>query len=216
MLVKNHMSKNVITVNKNDMINKALDIMNEHDLHRLPVMDGSNMVGLLTKGMISKKGASKATSLSVFELNYLLSKIDVATIMEKQVISINENQFLEDAAVLMLKHDIGCLPVVDDNHKLCGIMTQNDLFRSFIDMLGYRTKGSRLCVKVKDGLGVLEKVCSIITEHKMNISHIGVYGEKDGWKSLIIRVDSCECDGLEGALKKEGYEILSIMCNPVE
>ncbi len=214
MLVKNHMSKNVITVDKNASINTALDIMNEKDLHRLPVVEGNKMVGLLTKGMISKKGASKATSLSVFELNYLLSKIDVSTIMEKSVVTINENQYLEDAAVLMLKYDIGCLPVIDDQGKLCGIMTQNDLFKSFIDMLGYRAKGSRLCLKVKDGLGVLEKVCSIITDHDISISHIGVYGEAQGYKNLIIRIDSCDTDELKKTLEKEGYEILSLMCNP--
>ena len=123
MIIKDRMTKNLITITKNENINKAMDIMAAHGLHRLPVVEGKKLVGLLTKSMISQKGASKATSLSIFELNYLLSKITVSTIMEKKVITIYEDQLFEDAADLMLRYDIGCLPVLNKKNELVIIAT---------------------------------------------------------------------------------------------
>lgn len=214
MIVKDRMSRNVLTIHEEDMISKAIDLMSSHGLHRLPVVDNGKLVGLLTEGMISKKGATKATSLSIFELNYLLSKINVKTIMEKNVHTIKEGQPLEDAAMSMLEHNIGCLPVVDDQYRLVGIMTQNDLFRSFLDLLGYTDAGSRISVEVEDGLGVLEKVTSIFSEQVCNILHIAVYDKETGRKQLIIRIDTIQTEALEKALEESGYQVLEITKNP--
>lgn len=215
MIVKERMSQNVLTIKEEDTISKAIDIMSSHGLHRLPVVDNGKLVGLLTEGMISKKGASKATSLSIFELNYLLSKISVKTIMEKDVHTIYETQPLEDAAVLMLENNIGCLPVLNKEDKLVGIMTQNDLFKSFLDLLGYTESGSRVCMEVEDGLGVLEKVTSIFGKHNCNISHIGVYDKEAGRKQLILRINVVETEALEKELQECGYTVLEITKNPV-
>ncbi|MEG0737080.1 MAG: CBS domain-containing protein, partial [Longicatena sp.] len=112
MYVKNRMTKNPVCIDINSKISDVVDIMNERELHRLPVVSGKKLVGLVTESMISKNGASKATSLSIYELNYLLSKTSVDAIMIRDVITIHEDRFLEDAALLMFKHDIGCLPVI--------------------------------------------------------------------------------------------------------
>lgn len=210
MIIKDRMTKNVITITANENINKAMDIMADKGLHRLPVVNGNKLVGLLTKSMISQKGASKATSLSIFELNYLLSKINVSTIMEKKVITIYEDQLFEDAADLMLRYDIGCLPVLNKKNELVGILTQNDLFKAFIEVLGYNVSGSRVSIKVEDGLGVLEKVAKIFTDHNNNIANVGVYDLEDGSKNLIFRTTSEETASLEVALKEAGYEVLDI------
>ena len=172
MIIKDRMTKNLITITKNENINKAMDIMAAHGLHRLPVVEGKKLVGLLTKSMISQKGASKATSLSIFELNYLLSKITVSTIMEKKVITIYEDQLFEDAADLMLRYDIGCLPVLNKKNELVGILTQNDLFKAFTELLGYNEPGTRISLKTKDQIGVLEDITNIFVKHNCKLLYL--------------------------------------------
>ena len=93
------MTKHPICIDVNSKISDVVDIMSEKELHRIPVISGKKLVGLVTEGMISKKGASKATSLSIYELNYLLSKTSVDAIMIRDVITIHEDRFLEDAAL---------------------------------------------------------------------------------------------------------------------
>ena len=123
MFVKDNMTKDPVCITPESTISQVIDLMSEKGLHRLPVVNGKRIVGLVTEGTISASGASKATSLSIFELNYLLSKTTVDTIMIKNVITINENALMEDAAMKMLKNDIGCLPVVDDDGEISGIRT---------------------------------------------------------------------------------------------
>lgn len=212
MYVKNEMTKNPITINANDMISKAADIMSETDLHRLPVMENGKMIGLVTKGLITSKGVGGATSLSVFELNYLLNRTTVKTVMikEKDLVTISSDKLLEDAANLMLEHDIGCLPVVD-NGELVGILTQNDLFKAFLDILGYSRKGSRIDVRVPDHLGILGDVSKVFVKHDANITNFTVYRNNDDKTAdLILRTDLTETNELEKDLNQE-FKVNSIM-----
>ena len=215
MFVKNRMTKNPLCISVDAKISEAVDLMSEKGLHRLPVLDGNQLVGLVTKSMISEKGASKATSLSIFELNYLLSKTTVKTIMEKQVVTIRENQLLEDAAMTMLKHDIGCLPVVNQHNEVVGILTQNDLFKALIDLLGYREKGTRITVEVKDRLGAIGDLSQIFVSNHANITHVGVYRKENNLCDVVFRIDLLDTISLEQALKAAGYEVVSVMKNPV-
>lgn len=212
MYVKNEMTKNPITINANDMISKAADIMSETDLHRLPVMENGKMIGLVTKGLITSKGVGGATSLSVFELNYLLNRTTVKTVMikEKDLVTISSDKLLEDAANLMLEHDIGCLPVVDQG-ELVGIITQNDLFKAFLDILGYSRKGSRIDVRVPDHLGILGDVSKVFVKHNANITNFTVYRNNDDKTAdLILRTDLTETDELEKDLNQE-FKVNSMM-----
>ena len=171
-------------------------------------------MGLVTESMISKNGATKATSLSIYELNYLLSKTSVDAIMIRDVITIHEDRFLEDAALLMFKHDIGCLPVVNDANEVVGILTSNDVLSSFLDILGYREKGSRVCVEVKDELGTIGNVSEVFVRNNCNITHLGVYAQQNGYADIIIRIDTFQTDALEKDLNEHGYKVLSITKNP--
>lgn len=212
MLIKDKMTPNPITVNMNDVISKASDLMTEKNLHRIPVVDKGKLVGLVTKGLITSKGVGGATSLSIFELNYLLNKTPVKDVMikSKKLVTINENQLLEDAASLMLKHDIGCLPVVDNNDELVGIITQNDLFRAFLDLLGWDHKGSRIELTVKDDVGVIGEISKIFVEQNANISHIGVYHREDDDRSLVLRTNVYDTEKLENELNDAGYKVESV------
>ena len=214
MYVKNRMTKNPICIGVNNKISEVVDIMNEKKLHRIPVVNGKKLVGLVTEGMISKNGATKATSLSIYELNYLLSKTTVDAIMIRDVITIHEDSFLEDAALLMYKHDIGCLPVVNDDKEVVGILTSNDVLSAYLDILGYRERGSRVCVEVKDELGTIGALSEIFVRNNCNITHLGVYSQHNGFADMIIRIDTFQTDELEKDLEASGYKVLSITKNP--
>lgn len=214
MIVKNRMTKNPICIDVKSKISEAVDLMSEKNLHRLPVVKDGKLVGLVTESLISKKGASKATSLSIFELNYLLSKTSVDAIMIKDVVTIQENRFLEDAALLMTKHDIGCLPVVNEANDVVGILTNNDVFNSFLDMLGFRESGSRVCVEVKDKLGAIGEISEVFVRNQCNITHVGVYHEENGVVSMIFRISTFQTDALEKDLNESGYKVISITKNP--
>lgn len=214
MYVKNRMTSNPICIDVNSKISEVVDIMNEKGLHRIPVVSGKKLVGLVTEGMISKNGATKATSLSIFELNYLLSKTSVDAIMLRDVVTIHEDRFLEDAALLMFKHDIGCLPVVNDSNDVVGILTTNDVLSAFLDILGYRESGSRVCIEVKDELGTIGKISEIFVRNNCNITHLGVYSQHNGHADMIIRIDTFQTDALAKDLEENGYKVLSITKNP--
>ncbi|MEF2782554.1 CBS and ACT domain-containing protein [Erysipelotrichaceae bacterium HCN-30851] len=214
MYVKNRMTSNPICIDVNSKISEVVDIMNEKGLHRIPVVSGKKLVGLVTEGMISKNGATKATSLSIFELNYLLSKTSVDAIMIRDVITIHEDRFLEDAALMMFKHDIGCLPVVNDANDVVGILTTNDVLSAFLDILGYRESGSRVCIEVKDELGTIGKISEIFVRNNCNITHLGVYSQHNGYADMIIRIDTFQTDALAKDLEENGYKVLSITKNP--
>lgn len=213
MYVKNEMTANPITINADDVISKAADIMSENNLHRLPVMENGKLVGLVTKGLITSKGVGGATSLSVFELNYLLNRTSVKTVMIKlkDLVTISSNKLLEEAASLMLAHDIGCLPVVDDG-ELVGILTQNDLFKAFLDILGWQRKGSRIEVNVPDTLGILGEISKIFVDNNANITNFTVYrNNDDSTADLILRTTLTETDGLEKELNQNGFKVNSIL-----
>lgn len=214
MYVKNKMTKDPICIDINSKISEAVDLMSEHSLHRLPVVNGKKLVGLLTEGQISRKGPSKATSLSIYELNYLLSKTSVDAIMIKDVITIHEDRFLEDAALLMLKHDIGCLPVINDANDVVGILTQNDVFAAFLDILGYRERGSRITIQVEDKLGAIGEISKVFVKNECNITHVGVYRLENGLAEIIFRIDTFNTDVLEKDLNANGYHVLDITKNP--
>ena len=211
MFVRENMTKDPVCITPESTITQVVDLMSEKGLHRLPVVNGKRIVGLVTEGVISSSGASKATSLSIYELNYLLSKTTVDTVMIKNVITINENALMEDAAMMMLKNDIGCLPVVNDNGEISGILTQNDVFNAFLEILGYREEGSRITISVKDELGAIGEISKVFVRNDCNITHIGVYKNENGLADIIFRIDSFDTDRLEDDLTKSGYAVTSIL-----
>lgn len=205
--VKDFMTKDVICTDKDTTISEIIDLMNQKGIHRVPVCENGKLVGLITEGMISNSGTS-ATSLSIYELNYLLSKTKVETVMIKKVVSVNQDELMEYATSKMLKSDIGCLPVTDSLGNVVGIITQNDVFGCFLNMLGWDEVGSRITVSVKDEIGAVGKLSAIFVDKGVNISHIGVYSSENGVANLVIRCDSLNPDEVCKELEDKGYSVL--------
>ena len=185
----------------------AQEIMTEHNIKRLPVLKGGKLVGVISKEDILRASPSKATTFSIGEINYLLARTKVSKIMTKDPITISSTALLEEAATLMRDHDVGFLPVVDDG-KLVGIITESDIFDSFIELLGFREKGTRLTIEALDAPGVMSELTSIISDFGANISNIAVYRGTAGKSAVVIGINSLNTEGIEVALEKRGFKVL--------
>lgn len=209
MYVRNRMTKDPYVISWNASISDAVALMKEKSLKRVPVVEGEKVVGILTLGDINKVSPTAATSLSVFEINYLLNKLIVKDAMSKKLISIEAEELLESAAVLMREEGISTLPVVE-NDKLVGIITESDIFDAFIDMLGFRDKGSRVTVEAENIPGSMAEIANIYKSLGINISRIAVF-EENGVTGVIIRSDATETTEIEKELNEKGYKVTHVL-----
>ncbi|MBR3840349.1 MAG: CBS domain-containing protein [Erysipelotrichales bacterium] len=213
MYVKHYMTKNVVTIDYDATISEAVSLMEETNVHRIPVMKGDKLVGIITDGNIQKASPSKATSLSIHEINYLLSKCTVADYMTKNVVTCSADLLLEEAVEIMKTKKVSCLPVLEDG-KLTGIITETDMFEAFTDLLGFNEKGSsRITVDIReDKLGVLARLTSLTKASGVNIINVGVYREQTPLQ-VVIRVNSLEIDGLLKALADDDFKVSHVLKN---
>ena len=131
--VRDWMSKEVVVITPDQTLPEAHELMKRHKIRRLPVMQGSELVGILTIGDLREASPSDATSLSVFELNYLLGRLPIHKIMTRDPLTVTPGTGLTEAAKLMLHHKIGSLPVMEGD-EMVGIITESDIFRAFVHL----------------------------------------------------------------------------------
>lgn len=212
MYVKNRMTANPYTVAFNAPINELIELMREKNLKRVPVVDGEKVVGIITHGDIQKVSPTKATTLSIYELNYLLSKTRVSDAMTKDVVTISPDALLEEAAVLMRDNRISTLAVVK-NDKLVGIITESDIFDAFIELLGFKDVGSRIAIESDDVPGALGDIGEIFKSFDANITHIAAYRGPGGRSDVVVRTNALNTELIEQKLKEHGYIVLSVMRN---
>lgn len=210
MSVKDYMTKDVIAISPETGVAKAADIMRDNDVRRLPVLEKGKLVGLVTAGTMAEASPSKATSLSIYEMNYLLNKTKIRDIMIKKVITVSPNASLEDAIYLMLQHKIGVLPVLD-KAELCGIITDRDVFKAFLHVSGYGIEGTRLVLEADNVVGVLAKVADAISKENLNIRRTVVDSRPSGKTVIEIQIDGHgETLTLKENLEKIGVTVSSI------
>ena len=209
MYVKDSMSINPYCVSPDTSVSKALDIMSMNNFHRLPVVDEEgNLLGLVTEGIIAESSPSKATSLSIHEINYLLSKATVESIMIKDVMTISPDSLLEEAALKIRKNQIGCLPVLL-NKKVVGIITGNDLFDALVNLLGYKVKGSRYVIKVdEDKAGVIAKITTCFANNNINIENVSTFRGERGIEIIVVTSDE-NFEVMKSKLTEEGFNVTS-------
>ena len=210
MYVKDNMVSSPITIGPDQSVSEAIDIMSENELHRLPVVDeNGKLVGLVTEGVIASNTPNNASSLSVFELNYLLNKLTIKDIMIRDVITIGKDALLEEAATVLRKYDIGCLPVVDEENDLIGIITHNDIFTAFIDLLGYNHNGMRYVISIpEDRTGIMEDICRLFSEAGISISNLAVYNNSRGIEVVVIVYGYKD---ISKVLADAGYKVTSVI-----
>jgi acetoin utilization protein AcuB len=185
MLVQERMSKSPITITEDTPIHRALKFMRDEKVRRLPVLnDKGGLVGIVSERDLLYASPSPATSLSIHEIHYLVSKITVGEVMTRDVITVSEYTPLEEAARIMADNKIGGLPVVRDG-KLVGIITESDLFKIFIEILGARDMGVRVSMLVPEQPGVLADITRAIADMGGNIISLGTFLGEDPTNRLI-------------------------------
>jgi acetoin utilization protein AcuB len=186
-------------------------MMKKDKVRRYPVVDKSGkLVGIVTESDLMNASPSEATTLSVWEISALLAKITVERVMTKEVTTVTEDNTIEEAARILADSSIGGLPVLRAN-KLVGIITESDLFRIFLEMLGARTTGVRVTLEVVDEPGKLAQLTTIISQMGGNIHGLGaIQGESTDTSTLTIKVANVSLDALKKSLEPLAVKILDI------
>lgn len=211
MYIKDYMATDLITVNPTTSISKANELLNAHDINRLPVVDGDRLVGLVTRNLIIKNSPSDATSLDRHEVAYILDKATVADIMHKHLIVKEPETLLDEAAATMMHENIGELIVEDANGHLAGIITDKDIFKAFIDISGYYTAGTSLVIDLaSDRAGVVKDIGEALVETDHNLTHMMVY-HLGGAIRIVLHVEAELVDNLTVALTQRGFDVKTVI-----
>ncbi|MCR5675679.1 MAG: CBS domain-containing protein [Lachnospiraceae bacterium] len=212
MYVKDHMTADPITISGDMTISKAVEIMRKNQFHRLPVTDAKGkLIGLITGGLVEEQSGQKNTSLSIFELNYLLSRRTVADIMIRDVTTTREDVFLEEAAQLMIDREIAVLPVVDDDGHVIGIITEKDIFQAFNDLLGHRHKGTRFIIQCEDHPGFLVGVTKCFADNDANLESLAIYRSATRGTELVLKATGeISVENMTKVLTDAGYQITGV------
>ena len=219
MFVRMWMTDDVISAASDTPIMEARDMMKQHMIRRLPVVDDGRLVGIASQGDIQEAGPSGATSLSIWELNYLLARITVGEVMTpvEELVAVSPDDTIEKAAMLMRKHRIGGLPVVEGEDKLVGVITESDIFDVLIEALGIDRDGTRLTLELEDRPGTLAEALDILKGHDANVLSIISCDEcrnREDHDVIVLRIDHFDWRGIVKDLKDHGITVLDSQTTP--
>lgn len=202
MFVGERMSSPVITVHPDLPIQDALALMRKEKIRRMPVVDENGaIIGIVSERDLLQASPSDATTLSVWELNYLISKITVDEIMTRDVITVTEDTPLEEAARIMADNKIGGLPVLK-NGEVAGIITETDLFKIFLEVLAAREGGIRITALVPERVGELAKLVTAIRDAGGNIvALMTALGETSENRLVTLKVSGVDLDAMKNAVE---------------
>jgi len=199
MLVKNWMSKKIITVDVNDSMQDAMKLLKEHEIRMLPVMKKDKLVGVITDRDLKRASASDATTLEIHELLFLLTKIKAKDLMTKDPITVPPDFTVEETAQVLLNNKISGAPVVDSSGDVVGTITQTDLFQVLISLTGVGNGGIQFGFQVEDRAGSIKEVGDIIREYGGRmVSILTSYDEvPEGFRKVYIRMHSIDRSKLQ-------------------
>ena len=212
MTVKRMMKKNPITTTAKTSIVDVADILKENHIHRLPVLDKKGkLIGVITEKDILHASPSPVSSLSVYEMPYMLSRLKVSNLMTKDVRTIDPDTTVEEAAKIMVDDDLSCLPVIE-GEKLVGIVSKSDMFKVLYELFGSLVKGTRVTFLFNQRSGEISRLSTALANKGFDIISIGTFvdkGEKDGVLTTIkVRTENSE--GVLEVLRPIVKEILDV------
>jgi acetoin utilization protein AcuB len=184
MLVGERMKHPVITINPEMPIVEALNLMRREHIRRTPVLKDGKLVGIVSEKDLLNASPSAATSLSVWELNYLMSKITISEVMNRKVMTVSEDTPIEEAARIMADNKIGGLPVMRNSH-IVGIITETDLFKIFLELMGARYMGVRASVLMLDKPGQLARLTQAIASAGGDFVAFGMFQGEDSSNRMV-------------------------------
>ncbi|MCH3917166.1 MAG: CBS and ACT domain-containing protein [Spirochaetia bacterium] len=175
MIIERRMTRNPVTATPDMSIADASALMKHEKVHRLPVLDEEkHLIGIISEKDILYATPSPASSLSIHEMAYLLSRLTVGKLMTKDVVTITKDVTVEEAAKMMVDQDLSCLPVIE-NGKLIGIITKSDMFKILLELFGARHYGIRISFLVEDKIGTIARISAALAKENINIITLGTF-----------------------------------------
>ena len=210
MLVQDRMSAPAVTITPDAVLRDALSLMHAHRFRRLPVVDASGkLIGIVTERDLQPALPSRVGSPSVWELNYVVSNVQIREVMTEGAITTTPDTPIEDVARLMIDTKTGGLPVVDDQDHVVGVITETDIFRAFVEMFSGGQSGLRLTLEMPEGKNVLLELVKAISEVGGSIVSVGSFcGDVTGERGLIVKVRGARKDQLVDILEALGDHVV--------
>ena len=204
MLVKDWMSKDPVTINDDTSMMKAIHLMKQNRFRRLPVLHEGHLAGIVSDRDLKEASPSKATTLDVHELYYLLAELHVKDIMTRDPVTVAPEDTVERAAQLMLENTISGLPVVDDQGKVVGILTQSDVFRAFMHITGILQGGVQFALRLEDRPGLIKEVVDLLRGRGARFISLltSATSAQEGCRDVFIRVKNLAPEDVEAARKE--------------
>ncbi len=202
MLVKYWMNKDVTSVDVDDSMQKATNLMKTRAVRMLTVMKGKKLVGVVTDRDLKRASASDATSLEIHELLYLISQIRIKDIMTPNVVTVKADHTLEEAAARLLTNSISGAPVVDEAGNVVGTISQTEIFLALVSLSGYGKQGIQLAFQIEDRPGSIKNVTDIIRGHGGRIASILTSTSRSpaGFRNLYVRAYDVDRSAVEKLL----------------
>jgi acetoin utilization protein AcuB len=210
MQVGERMSHPIISIAPDMPVHDALDMFKRERIRRAPVVKDGKLAGIVSDKDLINASPSMATSLSVWEMNYLLSKVTVADVMSKKVLTVDEETPIEEAARIMADNKIGGLPVMRDGHVV-GIITETDLFKIFLEFMGAREKGVRITALLDEKPGQLAKITAAISNAGGNFISFGQFtGEDPSNRLVTFKVKNLDKKAAKAAISDIAKEVWDV------
>lgn len=197
MYVGRRMSINPISATPETTFSQAYKLMHDHNIRHLPVLDGGKLVGIVVESDLLKASPSSATTLSVFEISSLLDNLKLREFMSSPVYTVEENCPLEEAAAIMIAKKITGLPIMRGD-ELVGIITETDIFRTFVEVLGGNREGLTFSVRLEDKPGALASVTEAVAKAGGNIlSLVTFLPDQRGGGEIYVKQEGADQKLLE-------------------
>jgi acetoin utilization protein AcuB len=207
------MSRDPITVEADTPFLEARLILREKKIRHLPVVERGKLIGVITDRDLKEAAPSGATTLDVYELNYLLLQMKVRDLIKKAPITVKPTNSVEKAALLMHDHKIGCLPVVDEAGSLVGMITETDLLAVMVEILGYKEKGTRIAFQVPDTPEACQELVHVLRDFRLDLRSLVTCAlhTRPGYRDFVIRVKGEQAGALVKDLKAKYGEGVSVL-----
>ena len=208
MFVRRYMTPDPVTVSPDENFYQAMDSMRKNKIRRLPVIEARHLVGVVVEKDLISTQPSTANSLSLYEVYSLLETIRIRQIMSRPVMTVEGDCPVEEAARIMVENTIGCLPVMDGNN-LVGIITETDVFKALVEILGGKEGGHRFTVIVQERVGQLAKVTERIASAGGNILAVTTSDVIEGERrEVTVKTAGADPETLEILIREAGFEIV--------
>lgn len=208
MFVANRMTKNPVTATPETTLNEVSALMKKHHFRRMPVLEDGKLVGFFSDRDLMRVAPSPATTLSKYEMRELLDKLLVKDIMQKDVITVSDDATIEEAALLMYHHKIGGLPVVSDVGAVVGVITETDIFKTLVAMMGLLKGTTRVTIEVDDKMGVVQELSTVFVENGLSIDSLVTCKQDNGKYEIVARGRVPDSIDIKAKLEEHGFHVV--------